>query len=321
MQTGPCRVYGPKEEVVHQHMDAKLTDNRQGVAYGVGAYTMWGCFPLFFALFEGVPAFEVLIHRIIWSCVFLAVVITLMRRWQPVREALSRPGRLGRVLGCAVLIAINWGVYIYAVETHHVLQASLGYFLTPLVNVALGMLILRERMEPLQGVAVLLAGAAILLQLVVLGTMPWISLILALSFGTYGLLRKQILLDGLSGLFVETLLLLPLALLVLAGMFQMGQSSMDGDVRTTVLLMASGVITAIPLLAFAGAARRLRLATVGFLMYINPSMQFLIALWVFGEAITGIQIASFALIWLALGLYSWSTWRTLQTSRKRQAAL
>ncbi len=300
-------------------MVAKLTDNRQGIAYGVGAYTMWGCFPLFFALFEGVPAFEVLIHRIIWSCVFLAVVITLMRRWQPVREALSRPGRLGRVLGCAVLIAINWGVYIYAVETHHVLQASLGYFLTPLVNVALGMLILRERMAPLQGVAVVLAGTAIVLQLVVLGTMPWISLILALSFGTYGLLRKQILLDGLSGLFVETLLLLPLALLVLAGMFQMGQSSLGGNEHTTLLLMASGVVTALPLLAFAGAARRLRLATVGFLMYINPSMQFLIALLVFKESITGIQVASFALIWLALGLYSWSTWRTLQTSRARQA--
>ncbi|WP_373187840.1 EamA family transporter RarD [Halopseudomonas sp.] len=300
-------------------MSAKLTENSQGIAYGVGAYTIWGCFPLFFALFQGVPAFEILIHRIIWSCVFLALVITLMRRWEPVRQALARPGRLGRVLGCAVLIAVNWGVYIYAVETHHVLQASLGYFLTPLVNVALGMLILRERMEPLQGVAVLLAGAAILLQLIVLGTMPWISLILALSFGTYGLLRKQIQLDGLSGLFVETLLLLPIALLVVAWMLQADQSHFTADLRTTFLLVASGVVTAVPLLAFAGAARRLRLATVGFLMYINPSMQFLIALVVFKESITMIQIISFAMIWIALALYSWSTWRTLQASRKRQA--
>lgn len=302
-------------------MVAKLTENTQGVAYGVAAYTMWGCFPLFFALFEGVPAYEVLIHRIIWSCVFLALVITLMRRWQPVRDALARPGRLGRVLGCALLIALNWGVYIYAVETRHVLQASLGYFLTPLVNVALGMLILRERMAVLQGVAVALAAAAILLQLVMLGTMPWISLVLALSFGTYGLLRKQILLDGLSGLFVETLLLLPVALLVLLGMVELGLSQFSGEVRTTLLLIASGVVTALPLLAFAGAARRLRLATVGFLMYINPSMQFVIALLVFNEAITPIQIASFALIWLALVLYSWSTWRTLQADRRRQTGL
>jgi len=302
-------------------MVAKLTENTQGVAYGVAAYTMWGCFPLFFALFEGVPAYEVLIHRIIWSCVFLALVITLMRRWHPVRDALARPGRLGRVLGCALLIALNWGVYIYAVETRHVLQASLGYFLTPLVNVALGMLILRERMAVLQGVAVVLAAAAILLQLVMLGTMPWISLVLALSFGTYGLLRKQILLDGLSGLFVETLLLLPVALLVLLGMVELGLSQFSGEVRTTLLLIASGVVTALPLLAFAGAARRLRLATVGFLMYINPSMQFVIALLVFNEAITPIQVASFALIWLALVLYSWSTWRTLQADRRRQTGL
>lgn len=302
-------------------MVAKLTENTQGVAYGVAAYTMWGCFPLFFALFEGVPAYEVLIHRIIWSCVFLALVITLMRRWQPVRDALARPGRLGRVLGCALLIALNWGVYIYAVETRHVLQASLGYFLTPLVNVALGMLILRERMAVFQGVAVALAAAAILLQLVMLGTMPWISLVLALSFGTYGLLRKQILLDGLSGLFVETLLLLPVALLVLLGMVELGLSQFSGEVRTTLLLIASGVVTALPLLAFAGAARRLRLATVGFLMYINPSMQFVIALLVFNEAITPIQFASFALIWLALVLYSWSTWRTLQADRRRQTGL
>ena len=302
-------------------MVAKLTENTQGVAYGVAAYTMWGCFPLFFALFEGVPAYEVLIHRIIWSCVFLALVITLMRRWHPVRDALARPGRLGRVLGCALLIALNWGVYIYAVETRHVLQASLGYFLTPLVNVALGMLILRERMAVLQGVAVALAAAAILLQLVMLGTMPWISLVLALSFGTYGLLRKQILLDGLSGLFVETLLLLPVALLVLLGMVELGLSQFSGEVRITLLLIASGVVTALPLLAFAGAARRLRLATVGFLMYINPSMQFVIALLVFNEAITPIQVASFALIWLALVLYSWSTWRTLQADRRRQTGL
>jgi len=301
-------------------MASKLNENSQGIAYGLSAYMMWGCFPLFFALFDGVPAYEILVHRIVWSCVFLALVITLMRRWAPVVEALTHPGRLGRVLACAVLIALNWGVYIYSVETRHVLQASLGYFLTPLVNVALGMLILRERMARLQGVAVALAVLGILVQLALLGTMPWIAVILALSFGTYGLLRKQILLDGLSGLFVETLLLLPLALLALAALAQMQLSHFTQDARTLLLLVTSGVVTAIPLLAFAGAARRLRLATVGFLMYINPSMQFLIAVFVFEEAISGIQLASFALIWVALALYSWSAWRTLQGARKRPAA-
>lgn len=293
-------------------MTTTLTENTQGIAYGVSAYMMWGCFPLFFALFEGLPAYEVLVHRIIWSCVFLALVVSVLRRWGPVMDALAYPARLGKVLACALLIALNWGVYIYAVESQHVLQASLGYFLTPLINVALGMLILRERMARLQGVAVLLAGLGILVQMVMLGTLPWISLILALSFGTYGLLRKQVRLDGLSGLFVETLLLLPLALLALAALERAELSHFTQDARTWSLLAASGVVTAIPLLAFAGAARRLRLATLGFLMYINPTLQFLIAIFVFREAISAAQLASFVLIWLALVLYSWSAWRVLR---------
>jgi len=295
-------------------------DTGQGVAFGLAAYMMWGCFPLFFALFQGVPAFEVLIHRVIWSCAFLAGLITLLGRWSPVRQALAEPRRLGRVLGCALLIALNWGLYIYSVETHHVLQASLGYFMTPLVNVALGMLVLRERMARLQGVAVALAVAAIALQLMMLGELPWISLALAFSFGTYGLLRKQVRLDGLSGLFVETLLLLPLALMTLGWLAQAELSHFLEEGRTTLLLIASGVITALPLLAFAGAARRLRLATLGFLMYLNPTIQFFIALWVFHEPLPATQLTTFVLIWIALALYSWSAWHAHRQRAIPQAA-
>lgn len=283
---------------------------RQGVMFGLAAYGMWGCFPLFFALFEGVPAFEILIHRVLWSCLFLVGLVTLLGRWAPIREALAQPQRLGRVLGCALLIAFNWGLYIYSVETRHVLQASLGYFMTPLVNVALGMLVLRETMHRLQAVAVALAAVAILIQLLLLGELPWISLALAFSFGTYGLLRKQVPLDGLSGLFVETLLLLPLGLVALGWLTQADLSHFLGDTRTTLLLIASGVITALPLLAFAGAARRLRLATLGFLMYLNPTIQFLIALLVFGEPLSGAQLITFVLIWTGLALYSWSAWQS-----------
>lgn len=288
----------------------------KGVAFGLSAYILWGCFPLFFALFQGVPAFEILIHRILWSCLFLVGLVTLLKRWAPIRKALGEPRRLGSVLGCALLIAINWGLYIYAVETRQVLQASLGYFMTPLVNVALGMLVLRETMHRLQAAAVGLAAVAILIQLLLLGELPWISLGLAFSFGTYGLLRKQVPLDGLSGLFVETLLLMPLALLTLAWLVQVDLSHFLGETRTTLLLIASGVITALPLLAFAGAARRLRLATLGFLMYINPTIQFGIALAVFGEPLTAVQLATFALIWTALALYTWSAWQ----GRARAAA-
>lgn len=293
----------------------------QGVIFGLTAYVMWGCFPLFFALFEGTPAWEVLIHRVLWSCVFLTGLVTLLGRWAPVRAALAQPQRLGRVLACALLIGLNWGIYIYAVETRHVFQASLGYFLTPLVNVLLGMLVLKERMEKLQGVAVGLATLAIVIQLVLLGELPWITLTLAISFGTYGLLRKQVPLDGLSGLFVETLLLLPLGLIAIGWLTASGQSHfMAGDQRTTLLLIASGVITALPLMAFAGAARRLRLATVGFLMYINPTLQFFIALLVFREPLSLIQLGTFVLIWVGLALYSYSAWRSRPQDKSASAA-
>ncbi|MBD3894251.1 EamA family transporter RarD [Halomonas sp. ML-15] len=296
-----------------------FSDATQGTLFGLGAYTMWGCFPLFFALFEGVPAWEILAHRIVWSCLFLLGLIAILGRFAPVRQALGEPRRLGRVLGCALLIALNWGIYIYAVESRQVLQASLGYFLTPLVNVGLGMLVLRERMAPLQGLAVGLACVAIVIQLVGLGELPWITLLLAFSFGTYGLLRKQVPLDGLSGLFVETLLLLPMALLALAWLAHIDATHFLGEARHTWLLVASGVITALPLLAFAGAARRLRLATLGFLMYINPTIQFFIALLVFGEAVGPLQLATFALIWIGLALYSWSAWQGRERAETRTA--
>ncbi|OEY67875.1 EamA family transporter RarD [Marinobacter sp. X15-166B] len=300
-------------------MSADSSETTKGVAFGLGAYIMWGCFPLFFALFDGVPAYEILVHRIIWSSAFLAIVVTLLRRWSPIKAALANPSALGRVFACAILIAANWGLYIYAVETRHVLQASLGYFLTPLVNVALGMLVLRERMARLQTIAVALAGVGILIQLVLLGAVPWISLALALTFGTYGLLRKQIVLDGLSGLFVETLLLLPVGLMVLAGLAHVGRSHLGSDQALTVLLVASGVITALPLLAFAGAARRLRLSTLGFLMYINPTMQFLIALLVFNEPMSRVQLLSFMTIWGALALYTLSAWQSRPAQQARSA--
>jgi len=291
-------------------------ETSKGVAFGVSAYTMWGCFPLYFALFDGVPAWEVVSHRVLWSCVFLAVVVTLLKRWQPVKAALARPKKLGFVLGCAVLIAVNWGVYIYAVESRQVLQASLGYFLTPLVNVGLGMLVLKESISRLQVLAVVLATIAILYQLFLLGVVPWITLVLAFSFGTYGLLRKQVALDGLSGLFVETLLLLPVGMLVLAALSYAGVSHFFETTATALLLLSSGIVTAVPLLLFAGAARRLRLSTVGFLMYINPTIQFLIALLVFNESLSPEKLISFVMIWVALGLYSWSAW----VGRSRLAA-
>lgn len=281
----------------------------RGVAYGLGAYGIWGCFPLLFAMLEGIPSWEVLIHRVIWCCVFLVLLVSVLGRWKPIVEALAHPARLGRVFACAVLIGANWALFIYAVESRQVFQSSLGYFMTPLVNVALGILVLKERMARLQVWALGLAGGAIALQLLLLGQLPWIALLLALSFGTYGLLRKQVPLDGLSGLFVETLLLMPLGLMALAWLLGSGGSHFLDDAWQSSLLVFCGAITALPLMLFAGATRRLKLSTVGFLMYINPTMQFLTAWLIFGETLTRAQLLSFGLIWAALALYSWSAWR------------
>ncbi|MEQ5857407.1 EamA family transporter RarD [Halomonas sp. EF61] len=292
-------------------MKGLSTPSAQGVAFALLAYGTWGGFPLFFALFDGVGALEILAHRVIWSCLFLALVISLLKRWSVIANIRQAPRQLLPALACALLIGANWGLYIYSVESHRVLQASLGYFMTPLVNVALGVVVLKERVAPTQRLAIGLALGAIVLQLFQLGTLPWLSLCLAVSFGTYGLLRKQLALDGLSGLFIETLLLLPLALLLIQ---QLPVSHFDGALFFTApysaaLLMASGVLTALPLLAFAGAARRLTLGTLGFLMYINPTLQFLIALWVFNEPLAVEQLTTFVLIWIALALYSWSSLR------------
>lgn len=282
----------------------------KGVFFGLAAYVIWGGFPLYFSLFRGIPAWEVLIHRVLWSCVFMVALVTVLGRWAAVREAFSSRRGMGRVLGCALLIAANWGLFIYAIETQRAFQASLGYFLTPLVNVALGMLVLHERMARLQAVAVAIAAAAIFGQLVLLGALPWITLSLALTFGTYGLLRKQVTLDGLSGLLVETALLFPAGLIALAVLHAQGQSHFLDDFGQSALLMSSGVMTAVPLMLFAGATRRLRLSTIGFLMYINPTMQFLTALLIFREPLSNVQLATFVLIWISLILYTWSSWQS-----------
>lgn len=314
--SGKIRKNNSEQQARTKQNGEKVSETRKGVLQGLMAYMIWGCFPLFFALFESVPAWEVVVHRVIWSCAFLVGLITLLGQWAPIVQALKHPRGLGRVMACAVLIALNWGMFIHAIETQRAFQASLGYFLTPLVNVALGMFVLRETMHRLQQVAVLLAGVAIAVQLVVLGELPWITLGLALTFGTYGLLRKQISLDGVSGLFVETLVLLPLALGALIWLSSQGISSFFETPSITALLLASGVLTAIPLLLFAAAARRLKLATLGFLMYINPTMQFLIAWLIFKEPLSPVQFSSFVLIWLSLALYSWSAW----VSRGRRPA-
>ena len=288
---------------------------RAGVLYGLAAYGMWGVFPLYIVLFDWMPAWEVLAHRVVWSCLLMVLLVWVARRHNAVLRALRDRALLLRVLVCALLIGLNWGTYIHAIGTRQAMQASFGYFLTPLVNVALGVLVLRERLHGLQVAAVALATVAVLVQLVGQDSLPWISLTLATSFGLYGLLHKKVALDSLSSLFLETLLLMPLALCALVFLHASGLAVWQGTTGQTLLLMTTGVATGVPLLFFAAAAQRLPLTTLGLLLYISPTMQLLIAVFVFKEPLNTVQAVSFVLIWCGLALYAWSGWHEARRCR------
>ena len=276
-----------------------------GLVYAALAYLVWGLFPIYFHALSRVDAFEIVIHRSLWSFVFIWGVLLAMRRWQWLADVARRPRLWGQFALSALLLSANWLLYIWAVNHAHVIEASLGYFVTPLVNVLLGTWILKERPRLLQWVAVGIAAAAVLWLALTLGRAPWIALGLAASFGCYGLLRKTAPLGALEGLALETLMMMPVALIALVvigadrgGVFV----GLDGD--TIGWLLAAGPITAVPLLLFAAGARRITMATLGTLQYVSPSLQFALGIWFFGEPLARERLVSFALIWLALALYS-----------------
>lgn len=286
---------------------------RAGVLYALAAYGTWGVVTLYFALLADVPSLLVVAHRVVWSVVFLAILLAAQRRWREV-VAVLRSGRTLAVLAvAATLIAINWYVFIYAVATQQVLQASLGYYLNPLVSVLMGVVVLGERLRPWQWVSVALAAAGIAAS--AMGQdlpLPWISLTLAVSFSLYGLLRKLAPVGAMIGLFVETLILLPpAAAILLAGPWGLPH---DRGAALYPLLMASGVVTSLPLMWFAAAVKRLRLATVGFLQYLAPTLQLLVAVFILGETLGTQQLVGFTLMWAGLALY------TLDTARAHRLA-
>jgi chloramphenicol-sensitive protein RarD len=292
-------------------------EERSGFPAALAAYLMWGFLPLLFAALDGVPAPLIVAERTLYCLIMVGIVVAVSRKWHEVRAVFSSRRRVALIALSTLLLAVNWLVYVYSVETGQVLESSFGYFINPLVNVALGMLLLGERQRPLQAVAITIAVVAIVIQAVGLGTVPWIALSLAVSFGLYGFLRKTVAVGSATGLFVETLLLAPLCILYLVWFTATVGAGPHADLRLVLLLAAAGPATALPLLAFAYGVKRMRLTTIGMLQYLAPSIQFGLAITVFGEDLNPVRLFSFVLIWVSLVVFTFDGWQNRRVAEVR----
>ncbi|EOD78966.1 Protein rarD [Grimontia indica] len=296
--------------------DAQQT--RRGVMLALGAYTMWGVAPLYFKALTDVPPMEVLVHRVIWSFFFLALILHASGGLARVKLLLKDKKRLGLLTITAVVIAANWLIFIWAVKNDLMLDASLGYYINPLINVVLGMVFLGERFRKLQWVAVTLAFLGVAIQVITFGSLPWVALVLACSFGCYGLLRKKINVDAATGLFIETLVLMPVSLIYLLFIASSTTSDMmQNSWGLNLLLVAAGVVTTLPLLCFNGAATKLRLSTLGFFQYIGPTIMFMLAVGLYNEPFTTDKATTFAFIWTALAIFTFDAVRNRSKQRRK----
>lgn len=296
-------------------------EQRTGLLYGFGAYGMWGLVPLFWPLLKPSGAIEILAHRMVWSLAVVAVALLALRRWKWLGELLRQPRKLALTAIAATVISVNWGLYIWAVNNGHVVEASLGYFINPLVTIALGVLVLGERLRRAQWAAVGISFAAVLVLAVGYGRPPWISLALAFSFAAYGLIKKKLGMGGLESLTAETAILFLPALGYLLWLGAEGQSTFTSQgLGHSALLASTGLVTAIPLVCFGAAAIRVPLSTLGLLQYMAPVFQFGLGVLYFHEAMPPERWAGFALVWLALVLLTWDALRGARRSRERLAA-
>jgi chloramphenicol-sensitive protein RarD len=299
------------------------SDGAAGLAYGLAAYGLWGVLPLYFAVLAPAGPLEIVANRVVWSLAFCLLLLTAIRGWAQLKAALTQPKILGTLALAALLIAVNWFTYTAAVVHAETIQASLGYFINPLVSVLLGVLVLKERLRLIQWIALGIALVAVLVLGIAYGAVPWLALILALSFGFYGLVKKNVgtKVDAVTSLSVETLVLTPASVAVMAGLFAGGSATLVGNGPGHFWLMAAGgLITALPLLFFGAAARRLPLSTVGMLQYLAPLSQFIIALAVFHEPMPPERWAGFALVWLSLVLLTVDMVRSYRVARRPAAA-
>lgn len=298
-----------------------MGEGRKGFFLGVAAYAMWGVFPLYWPLLEPAGAVELLAHRVIWSAVVMAVLVVLLSRATQLRALLASPRARGILTLAAVAISVNWGVFIWGVNNDHVVETSLGYFMNPLVTVLAGVVLLGERLRPVQWGALALAAAAVLGLAIEGGRPPWVALGLAFSFASYGLLKKKANTGAIEGLTVETLVIAPVALCYLLWLGSTGGSHAGIDLPWHLLLLAtSGAVTALPLICFGGAATRVPLTTLGLLQYLAPTIQFLLGVTLLGEPMSPWRWAGFAVIWVALALFTADSLRQRQLTRLRVEA-
>ncbi|GGK04519.1 EamA family transporter RarD [Pseudomonas matsuisoli] len=291
---------------------------QRGYLLGLTAYTLWGLFPIYLKLLSDVPALEVIVHRVLWSALLGSFLLLVWKHPGWWRELLARPRLFGLLAFTGLLIAGNWLIYIWAVNHNRMIEASLGYYINPLMNVLLGMVVLGERLRRLQWVAVILAALGVLQQLLMLGTLPWISLALAMSFSVYGLVRKKAPVAALPGLVVETWMLVPVVIAMLLSHPEMNSYQPEYWLTSDVLFLSlSGPVTLIPLLCFNAAARYLPYATLGFLQYIGPTLVLGLAVFVYGEPFDSSRLFSFICIWIGLAIYSLDAVRTLRRARVR----
>ncbi len=297
-------------------------NTRLGVVAGIVAYITWGLVPIFFKQIAEVPADEIIAHRVVWAMLLMTLIIGFGRGFGDALRVARIPKQLARIALASALVISNWLTFVWGVNNGHILEASLGYFILPLFNVALGVLVLKEHLRPLQWLAVLLATTGVAVEAVRAGGLPWIALVLAGTFGIYGLLRKQLPLDAASGLFLETVCMTPPALVWLAWLAYSGQSHFGAGPgllpARDLMLIATGAVTAIPLLLFAVAARRLPLNLLGFLQYLAPTITFLLAVLVYHEPLDLTRTLAFAVIWIGLAVYSFDLF---STAAARAAAL
>lgn len=281
-----------------------------GLIYGIIAYSLWGFLPIYWKSVKHVDSTEVICNRIFWSVVFLALLVSFNSGWKQVRQIVSNPKSLLFLVLTSLLIGANWLLFILAVNSGHVLDGSLGYFISPLLSIVLAVIIFKERLKKAQIAAVILVFIGVCLMTSQLGHLPVYALSLALTFSSYALLRKKIKIDPIHGMFVETIILLPLAIVYMFNRYDQHLLSFEyNQLGTSILLIMAGAVTSIPLLCFVKAAQNLEFSTLGLLQYISPTLQFFLAVFIYNEEFSSLKLLAFSLIWLALAIYSYSTFR------------